>query len=139
MAATVQRTLELWKQGEKVLIFCHYIATGRALRQHICEAIRKEIRTLASEKTESSGKAADAELERLGRRFFDEQSPLCRVCDEQVSRLLGNHPQLASHREQLMDFVRRYIRTPAFQAPIGSGMTLTTLIAQFFHFQLAKS
>ena len=33
VAATVQKALELWKTGEKVLIFCHYIKTGEILQQ----------------------------------------------------------------------------------------------------------
>jgi hypothetical protein len=35
IAATVKKSIDLWRRGEKVLVFCHYIATGRALRQYI--------------------------------------------------------------------------------------------------------
>ena len=33
ISATIKRVLAAWRQGEKVLVFCHYIATGRVLRQ----------------------------------------------------------------------------------------------------------
>ncbi|MDB5531678.1 MAG: rapA 3, partial [Devosia sp.] len=41
--ATTDKAIRLWKAGEKVLIFCHYRATGRALRQHISAALHREI------------------------------------------------------------------------------------------------
>ncbi|MFQ5479604.1 MAG: hypothetical protein ACE5E4_13425, partial [Candidatus Binatia bacterium] len=33
VGATVRRVVDLWAKGEKVVVFCHYIATGRTLRQ----------------------------------------------------------------------------------------------------------
>jgi len=41
--ATVNEAVRLWWAGEKVLIFCHYRATGRALREHISKALQKMI------------------------------------------------------------------------------------------------
>ena len=35
IAPTREKALELWRAGEKVLIFCHFRHTGRALRRHI--------------------------------------------------------------------------------------------------------
>ena len=43
ISATVNKAINLWKRGEKVLIFCHYIQTGRALRQYISDAIKSQI------------------------------------------------------------------------------------------------
>ena len=41
--ATVARAVELWRNREKALVFCFYVATGRALRRHIAKAIEREI------------------------------------------------------------------------------------------------
>ena len=38
VAATVGRVRDLWCDGEKALVFCFYIETGRALRAHISRA-----------------------------------------------------------------------------------------------------
>src|SRR5262249_28728406 len=43
VATTVARVLDLWKQGEKVLVFCHWRATGRALERHVSAAIEEWI------------------------------------------------------------------------------------------------
>ena len=48
--ATAERAVSLWCSGEKVLIFCHYRATGRALRQHISALLQEEIIRLGREK-----------------------------------------------------------------------------------------
>ena len=43
ISATVDRVVRLWLAGEKVLVFCHYRATGRALRRHISQRLQDEI------------------------------------------------------------------------------------------------
>src|SRR5690606_37894889 len=35
VAAVVKRVCDLWEQGEKTVVFCHYRVTGRALVRHI--------------------------------------------------------------------------------------------------------
>ena len=49
VAATVQKALELWKSGEKVLIFCHYIATGEILQRRVDQALDAEIYRVAKD------------------------------------------------------------------------------------------
>jgi len=66
IAATVNRTLDLWRSGEKVLVFCHYIATGRALRQHISEAIGQEIIRMGASKLECTETEVLQEFDRIG-------------------------------------------------------------------------
>ena len=34
---------DLWCNGEKALVFCFYVETGRALRSHISRALRQEV------------------------------------------------------------------------------------------------
>ena len=69
MAATVAKALELWKAGEKVLIFCHYLATGETVRQRVDQALDSEIHRMAAEKLRCSPDATTDELERRGQRF----------------------------------------------------------------------
>ncbi|MHB0980405.1 MAG: DEAD/DEAH box helicase [Thermoleophilia bacterium] len=48
LKATTDETLRLWGMGEKVVVFCFYRATGRALRSHISRAMRAEIARLGA-------------------------------------------------------------------------------------------
>ena len=114
VAATVKRVVDIWQAGEKVVVFCHYIATGKALRQSISDAIRERINRMAAEKLKCSPSDAAESLERIGRRFFDEDSPIRRACDSEAGALLDGFPKLGMHREALIDVVRRNVRTPAF-------------------------
>ena len=114
VSATIRRVLDLWGRGEKVVVFCHYVSTGRALRRRLSEAIASEIDRMAAQKLGCSPKEARDELTRLGERFFDEDSAVRRVCDEQVGRLLRGHPQLEPYRDKLLQSARRYLRTPSF-------------------------
>jgi len=122
VSATVERVLDIWRQGEKVLVFCHYIATGRILRARISDAIREEIRRQGARKLRCKQAKVYAELERIGARFFDEDSPIRRACDEEVRRLLEDFADLP--HDDLTGIVRRYVRTPSFLVrffPLASG------------------
>ena len=39
ISATVDRAVSLWESGEKVLVFCFYVSTGIALREHISRGL----------------------------------------------------------------------------------------------------
>ena len=155
ISATVKRVVDTWDAGEKVLVFCHWIATGRTLRQRISEAIGREIRRLGAERLRCKQAEVDAELERLGRRFFDQDSPIRRACDNETRKVLEQFPTLQEHHEDLVDVVRRNVRTPSFLVrffPLRSGrlteesmlkalnkadrsdMTLRHLLKQYFTF-----
>lgn len=112
--AVVSKVVELWEHREKVLVFSHYIATGRILRQHISDAIRESIvgsgaRLLGAERAEVM-----TELGRLGERFFDTDSPARRACDESVLEALQPYTALRDYRAEIVDVVRKYVRTPSF-------------------------
>jgi hypothetical protein len=155
LSATVRNAANIWRQGEKVLIFCHFIATGKALRQYISREIDQHIRLLASEKLSCQVMDVPEELERLGRRFFDEDSPVRRACDEEVEKMLAKYAHLQPSAGNLSDLIRRMVRTPSFLVrffPLGggrfdaegmmqaldtadqSGMTLRGLLEGFFEF-----
>jgi ERCC4-related helicase len=157
--ATVRRVIDAWQSGEKVLVFCHYIATGRSLRQRISEAIRQKIVALGREKLGCSETEVLPELERLGQRFFDVDSPARRACEKSVKEILIKYPDLSEHESTLVDVVRRYVRTPTFlaryfalgkdtlgegsmaqalQTKDGSGQTLQQVLEEFFLFLQKK-
>jgi ERCC4-related helicase len=155
IAATAKRVIELWLRGEKVVVFCHYIQTGRVLRQVISGLMMEEIHSAGSEKLGCALNEVEAELERFGQRFFDADSPARRACDAQVAAALARHPKLAPHTTELQEMTRRYLRTPsflvrffplslgklrenavklAFTSGDGSGLSLQDVLEEFFAF-----
>lgn len=155
VAATVARVVAAWRQREKVLVFCHFIRTGQTLRRVISHRLRSEIIGEATGRLGCSPVEAEVLLDRLGTRFFDSDSPARRACDAQSGRLLLPHRALASHRDLLLEVVRRFLRTPsflvryfpierealdeasveaAFANPDASGISLGQMLANFFEF-----
>lgn len=155
VAATIQRVVDIWRRGEKAVVFCHYIATGRILRQRISEAIQAEICSLGAKKLGCVPSEVATQLDLIGKRFFDEDSPIRRACDAQASALVGEFPALSNHRDDLLEIVRRNVRTPSFlvryfpldrekldaeamrdalESQDFSGFTLRTIVRQFFAF-----
>jgi Helicase conserved C-terminal domain/SNF2-related domain len=153
--ATAKRALDAWQKGEKVVVFCHYVATGRVLRQVISGFMRDEIVRRGAEKLGCAPNKAAAQLERIGKRFFDIDSPIRRACDEEVTALLSCYPKLTPHADSLLEMTRRYLRTPSFLArffPLGadrlgraavkralasgdgSGLKLSDVLHRFFDF-----
>ena len=113
--ATAERVLAAWRQGEKVIVFCHFIQTGRALRRVVSARLHEEICRLGATKLRCSPKQAGGLLQRIGRRFFNTVSPVRRECNEEIDGLLKDYPRLANH-ELLRETIRRYVRTPSFLA-----------------------
>jgi ERCC4-related helicase len=155
VAATIDKVVDIWRRGEKLLVFCHYIATGRILRQRISEAVKTEIIRLGASKLDCPEEEVWTRLEAIGKRFFDQDSPLRRACDDQASAIVGEYPVLVQSMDDIVDIVRRNIRTPAFlvrffplerqrldedaaeaalNMPDLSGLTLKMLLRQFFSF-----
>ena len=114
VAATVRRVVDIWRQGEKVVVFCHYVATGRVLRQKMSDAIRKEILRLGARKLKLPEEQVAAQLDLIGRRFFDEDSPLRRACDAEATKLIAQYPGLSEYSDDLVGIIRRNVRTPSF-------------------------
>lgn len=152
--ATVQRALELWERGEKVLIFIHYIATGRALREALSSRIAAEIEARAARKLGVSGDRALDELIRLADRL-DRGESAARACRRQVDGLLREFPDLAGEADRIHNVVLRFLRRPsfivryfdladgrisaedvdrAFEASDASGLTLREVVYNFLYF-----
>lgn len=155
VSATVSRAVAIWRCGEKVVVFCHYVATGRALRQRISQAIEREMNWMAAERLGCGPEQAADELERLGARFFDTDSPIREACDAEVRAELARFSSLQKHATELIEIVRRNLRTPsflvryfpiergtldrlaaseAFEHTDASGLTLRQLLSGFFQF-----
>lgn len=111
--ATVERVLEAWRQGEKVVVFCHFIQTGRTLRRVISGRMHEEICRLGGKKLRCSPKQAAILLQRISRRFFRTDAPVRQACDDEISALLKNYEELTQY-DVLHDTIRRYVRTPSF-------------------------
>ena len=113
--ATAQRAVDLWRAGEKVLIFCHYRATGRALRQHISALLQKEIIQLARQRLPGRS-AADMQrmLDELGESFF-EVDALRAAVTGWLHGIVDQFKELSDeHVSRVVEVVRRFIRTPSF-------------------------
>lgn len=114
--ATAERVLRLWQQGEKSLVFCHYRATGRALRQHISALINEEVFKRGRKKL---GNLAANELvltlDRIGDRFVREGRIRDRVEAALMNIVEPHKDQLDSGQaERIVEVMRRFVRTPSF-------------------------
>ena len=155
VAATVQKALDLWKMGEKVLIFCHYLATGDILHKRVNEALNREIYKMAGQKLKCSAGSAAEELGKISQRFFAPDSPIRRGTNRAVQAILSGYRPLNNYSERILRITRRYSRTPSFLAryfPLNqkklsedavfqalgkkdaSGMSFDQLLRDFFGF-----
>jgi hypothetical protein len=166
IAATVDKAVNLWLAGEKVVVFCHYRATGRALRRHISQRLQQEIQRLGEKAMPGvSSDAVMARLTEIGEQFFKEGNPLRRRVDDLLITLASasladvareHVPQ--SELDKVVDVIRRFLRTPSFLAryfPIaeaedleafsralsiadGSGVPLRTKLEGFCRFLASR-
>lgn len=156
IAATANRVVEAWKAGEKVVVFCHFVRTGYALRRAISGRIRETIAADAGVKLGLPPQEAFDELENIGLQFFDSDSKARSEISSRVNELLGPHGELAPHGEVIHEVVRRFLRTPsflvrffplaetrrltadairtAFQSRDSSGLSFAGLLEHFFEF-----
>lgn len=114
ISATVQRVLELWDAREKVVVFCHWKATGRALQKHISAAIEAEVKRRAAKALSIKLSEVDRKLEQIAKRFDDDGS-LGQALDRVVKRVLDSvGVEDFDVRRQISAIVRRFARTPSF-------------------------
>lgn len=131
----VDHVVELWRRQEKVLLFCHYIKTGRALRYYISERIRDELYARAAQKLSCKKDDVDHELGKVRARFEKSDSTLYRTARELVTDLVRDYPDLTSRLESIVDVVLRFLRTPTFLVryfpSAGKNVTAENLPAAF--------
>lgn len=154
IAATVARALHHWRDGEKVLIFCFYRATGRALREHLSTAVAEEIASTARQRFAIEGDSVAEVFEHLA----DRADSLLRSDRPGGQRLQADVRSIAQQvglepadGDALAGVVLRFMRTPAFlvryvdlnarrgedavaetlHAVDGSGLSLGTKLDRF--------
>lgn len=113
--ATVHRVRQLWLNGEKSLVFCFYVETGRALRSHISHALRQEIidraaRALGVGVSDDAGVLAA--LDGLAERLLRSDTRAYGAFRKRVRSLARNLDK--EIQEQVADVVIRFMRTPSF-------------------------
>lgn len=117
IAATVSRALHHWVAGEKVLIFCFYIHTGRALRNHLSRRVQASLVADGAWKLDLQTDDQDEiiqELDRQADRFFDPDAPVTRVAREALHEIFGAAGVADADLEETIDAALRFVRTPAF-------------------------
>lgn len=122
ISATVDKAVELWLSGAKVLVFCFYKQTARALREHIREEVNQRIITIVGEKLGLDPQIQYDEiqnwLDRVIRRFTDTESPFYReiksLLESKLDRLQNEIPN--DDRKRLLGVLMAYFRSPSFVA-----------------------
>lgn len=152
--AVINRVVDLWSLGEKVVIFCHYRRTGQALVRHLSTAVEKRLWDDLARRTGIPANEAATAVERFGGRF-DPESPMARFLAASVNRQLADHSSITeAEAHRLQEIVRRFVRSPIFVARYfspteessqalmdqalgttdGSGLSLQQRLQAFFRF-----
>ena len=157
--ATIDRALRLWWAGEKTLIFCHYRATGRALRAYVSRTLESQLLDRAANILKTDDREhARRSLDDLAGRFFDTDGRLRNQTLALLGELVAQYPELDSKAQQeVVEVALRFLRTPsflvryfpidhddpvqaltlAFDRPDVSGLTFRSRVDDFCRF-LAK-
>jgi superfamily II DNA or RNA helicase len=122
MRSVVDRIVDLWLAGEKVLVFCFYRETAKALREHVGREVENATLRLVADKL---GLDANRDVnrlhtwfERVTRRLADEDSPFHQSVVETLRESLGSEEFtiLRSRAEELVLLLSAYVRSPSFIA-----------------------
>ena len=114
--ATIDRALRLWWLGEKTLIFCHYRATGRALRAYLSRRLESQLLDRAAQLLKTTDHDdAQRKLADLADRFFDTDGRLRNETLALLGKLVAQYPELDGPTQQrVVEVVLRFLRTPSF-------------------------
>jgi hypothetical protein len=115
--ATAERAVRLWSDGEKVLIFCFFIATGRSLRAHIAQGMRTHLLNLGVERLgvrATSPEQVAARLQRFANSFFKPKSRVAIVARDRLTDLLAVPLNDPVDVQRAVDVALRFLRTPSF-------------------------
>jgi superfamily II DNA or RNA helicase len=116
LAETVDRAIKLWWDGEKSLIFCHYRATGKALRRYVSRKLEQQILERATAVLQlKDAETARVELDKLADQFFDTDGRLRSVAQNSLRDVVAEYPDLPKeNEEQIVEIGLRFLRTPSF-------------------------
>jgi ERCC4-related helicase len=114
--ATIERALQLWWRGEKSLIFCHYRATGKALRRYVSWRLEQEILGRAVEALDvTSTDDARERLDKLADQFFDTDGRIRSHALETIGTVVSGYGAFAeTERQRITEVAMRFFRTPSF-------------------------
>lgn len=116
IAPVVARVLELWRHREKVVVFCHYRETGRALVRHLSAAMERQLWSDAAERFKIDRQEVQKAVTDFGGRF-DTEGGMREPLNQELASRLAPYPELsAKDQESILDVVRRFVRTPLFVA-----------------------
>ncbi|WP_426441104.1 helicase-related protein [Bradyrhizobium genosp. P] len=116
IAPVVARVLDLWRHREKVVVFCHYRETGRALVRHLSAALERQLWNDAAQRFEMDVQAVQKAVTDFGGRF-DTEGGMRDPLNKELERRLAPYPELSAEEQHLIqDVVRRFVRTPLFVA-----------------------
>lgn len=114
--ATVERAAHLWLQGEKCLIFCWYLNTGKAIAETLNQKIQQITHQIASKalRIQDEGDVQTV-LKRLSDRLFRSDG----ASYARIRQLLTAELEDASQGNQeiidlLVDSAIRHLRTPGY-------------------------
>lgn len=111
--ATIDRAFDLWRRGEKCLVFCWYIRTGAAVEHALSERIDEWI---AQEANRAFGLTEPAEvsakLKSLSESVLRSDSLAYRRIREQLSGALHVEGISSDRHEVLVDIAIRNLRSP---------------------------
>lgn len=123
IATTVHKVVDLWQEGEKVLVFAFYRQTCRALRIHISREIERRLMMLARRRFAGAGRPiSDSELERVlesvQKRYFDDpRSPARKALDRALHAIVDRRQDALTavgmpreQHERLIEVMRRFLR-----------------------------
>ncbi len=155
IGATVNRAMQLWLAGEKVLIFCHYIATSKALRKYVSRGMKEVIRQRGAALLKCEPGEVFDKLEHIADRLTDKDGSLYKKNLSLLTEQIDEFPDLAEMKGDITDAIVRYMRTPSFlvrfapedhsevdeewidlsfKKPDNSGVTLKEMITNFLRF-----
>jgi ERCC4-related helicase len=116
IAPLVDRVLDLWRQREKVVVFCHYRETGRALVRHLSAALERQVWSDAAARFSLDQESVRKVVTDFGARF-DTDGGMRQPLSSELARRLSPYTELSSQEQELIqDVVRRFVRTPLFVA-----------------------
>lgn len=122
VSATVNRAIDLWSNGEKVLVFCVYRETARALYEHLKEGVEERIIALAGRRLgidpAQNRNEIENRLERIARRLSEEGRPFFVEVRNILADLFNDEQftALAPFQSQLVEVLAAYFRSPSFIA-----------------------
>ena len=113
--ATVRKVLELWEQGEKVVIFCHFRATGKALSDHLSAALDRDFNDRVAQRWGCSREDAGKRLVNIRKGFRDDERAIYNELQDLLVELFAEYPE-AESKEQIGQVIRRFVGTRSFLA-----------------------